>query len=65
MLDPWNVAGVVLAASKIAWDIVVFWKDLANAPEEAREFGGIPRPHAPLVVPRQSPRDGTNRTILP
>lgn len=42
MLDPWNVAGVVLAASKLAWDIVVFWKDAANAPEEARKFLEIP-----------------------
>ncbi|PKS09330.1 hypothetical protein jhhlp_003944 [Lomentospora prolificans] len=38
MVDPWNIAGVVLAASKVAWHIGLFWREAGTAPLEAREL---------------------------
>ena len=37
MADPWNIAGVVVAGTKLLWDFGIFWKDSADAPEEARK----------------------------
>ncbi|CAI4210953.1 unnamed protein product [Parascedosporium putredinis] len=38
MLDPWNVAGVVLAASEVAWHIGIFWRESRTAPAEAQRL---------------------------
>lgn len=40
-MDPFNIVGAVFAASKIVWDVVVFWKDAPDAPEEASESGPL------------------------
>ncbi|SPO06055.1 uncharacterized protein DNG_08744 [Cephalotrichum gorgonifer] len=37
-LDPWNVAGVVVATSKLAWEVGRFWKDVPSAPQKAKEL---------------------------
>lgn len=39
-MDPWNIAGVVLAASKVAWHIGIFWQESGNAPTEISASSG-------------------------